>query len=224
VEIIRSMKDLFYGHHDKRKWLQMLRVTFIKVDPVGKGTVDRKTLAKVLRGAKLDVGEAELEQLVAFLKSPHEGQFAYSKLLRVWDNTLACPKEEAHEIMKRMLAYVGKTSSMRLRWVRRLKKQCTELDKYRRGLLELAEVAALLRDTDGASVLKPGEDKLLADAFMTEDLEGVAYRQMLRTFSQVGRGNLLRGGSGDSCADVKRLSNSMPGAGMRRSHRWPRTC
>lgn len=196
ADVIKSMKELFYGQDDKRKWLRMLRLTFAKVDPSGRGSVDRKTLAKVLKGGKLPVSEKDLAELSAFLATGDDGQLGYPRLLRVWDAVLDCPKEQAHELMARLLDGVSRrsTPSTRLRWVRRLRRVLTDVDKYRTGVLEPDQVVRLIHkaaDADeaaggGSSLsLSTSQLKALVQAFTTDDMEGVAYRPLLRTLTQV---------------------------------------
>ena len=178
-------KDWLYEQDDKRKWLKTLRGAFAKADPSGKGSVDMKVLAKVLQEAHVVLGDGDLQGLSGFLSGPHEGELYYPRLLRLWDIVMSCPQEDGHSLIKKLLAYVGKTTTMKLRWVRRFRKQCLENDKYRGGLLEPEVVQSLLSRNDGADALSSKELRALVDAFVTDDMEGVAYRYLLRTLSQV---------------------------------------
>jgi len=187
-EVLIMVKEWLYEQDDKRKWLRSLRVAFAKADACGKGSVDMKGMAKVLQETNVVIHDGDLDSLVSILNSSaHEGELHYPHLLRLWDITMSCPQEDGHTLIKKLLHYVGKTSTMRLRWVRRFRKQCLEADKYRGGLLEPEIVQSLLNQSGGGDALNSKELKALTDAFVTEDMEGVAYRYLLRTLSQVSR-------------------------------------
>lgn len=68
---------------------------------------------------------------------------------------------------------------------RRCKRECIEIDKYRGGLIESHRVREILQEGGIDQALNKSEWVELIEAFELDDGEGVAYRLMLKAFSQV---------------------------------------
>jgi hypothetical protein len=184
--VVRAMKDALYRQPDKRQWLRALRRAFWKADALGKGALEQRALLKTLQAAGLPLDDGDLIQgLTSLLQTSRSGQLAYPRLLRLWARVLDCPKEEARDLASRLMARVAKTPATRLRWLRRLRRRLIDLDKYRTGVLDMLEVVNTLEEGDGMQVLQKAQLKDMAEAFLTEDRDGVAYRPLLRTLAQV---------------------------------------
>lgn len=67
---------------------------------------------------QLTPGEKDMQWLMELIGTEAEGEFDYTRILKIYYNYVSCPESKIRYLIEELIAFVGKQSSSRRRYLR----------------------------------------------------------------------------------------------------------